>query len=315
MNEGIVRPAPLVTAAITTFRRPHILAGALKSALRQTYRNIEVIVVDDFSQDETEAVVAEAGNGRARYIRHYSNRGLGASRNTALDAASGMYIAYLDDDDEWLPEKVEKQVSVAEGVAPDCAVVYCGGRIAARDGRILSTSLPAFRGPIQDFVASGRLSTIPSTPLFRTDLLRRVGGYDATLPSHLDHDVWMSMALAGLRADYVNEPLVTVGAPTGRRMTSDTEARWKATAMYFKKWRPHLVEWMGEKGAARYETAYFMRVMGAAGRDALRSGRYRNGIGALARVVRRWPARPEAYITGGRAIAGAVYDLRPARRG
>lgn len=105
---------PLVTVIIPTYNRPLLLPRAIQSVRRQTHRNLEILIVDDGSADDIGAVVAAIGDDRIRYIRHETNKGLPAVRNTGIRAARGDYIAFLDDDDEWREHKIEKQLQAME---------------------------------------------------------------------------------------------------------------------------------------------------------------------------------------------------------
>lgn len=103
--------APRVSAIITTHNRAHLLRRAIQSVLAQDYPNLELIVVDDGSTDGTEALVRGYSARGVRYLRHSRNRGLAAAgRNTGIDSANGEYVAFLDDDDMWLPSKITKQM-------------------------------------------------------------------------------------------------------------------------------------------------------------------------------------------------------------
>lgn len=118
MSEPSLPPAarrggePLVSVVVPTHNRPGRLAGALGSVLRQTYRRLEVLVVDDASDQPVDAVVeqAAAGDQRVRLLRLPVNGGAAAARNHGLDAARGDLVAFLDDDDRWLPDKLARQV-------------------------------------------------------------------------------------------------------------------------------------------------------------------------------------------------------------
>jgi glycosyltransferase involved in cell wall biosynthesis len=108
---GQVEP-PLVSVVVPTRDRPELLGRALASLRRQTHSNLEIIVVDDASNEDMAAVIAAAGDRRIRYIRHETNRGGAAARNTGIRASTGQFIAFLDDDDEWEPEKTEVQLKL-----------------------------------------------------------------------------------------------------------------------------------------------------------------------------------------------------------
>jgi glycosyltransferase involved in cell wall biosynthesis len=105
---------PLVSAIIATYKRAGLVPKAIESVRRQTYRNLEIIVVDDESPDNTESVVRAIPDERIRYFRHEKNKGLPAGRNTGIRAAKGEYIAFLDDDDEWRTDKIERQLRLIE---------------------------------------------------------------------------------------------------------------------------------------------------------------------------------------------------------
>ena len=101
-----------VSVIITTYNRAHLVGKAIKSVLNQTFQDFELIVVDDGSTDNTEEVINSFNDTRIRYIRHKINKGGNAARNTGLRNSKGEYIAFLDSDDEWLPEKLERQLEV-----------------------------------------------------------------------------------------------------------------------------------------------------------------------------------------------------------
>lgn len=116
---------PLVSAIIPTYRRAELVPRAIRSVFNQTIKDIEIIVVDDASPDGTETAVRSIGNSSVRYVRHHANRGLPAGRNTGVRAARGKYIAFLDDDDEWLPDKTEKQLRYLLENRLDAVVGMC----------------------------------------------------------------------------------------------------------------------------------------------------------------------------------------------
>lgn len=103
---------PLVSVIIPTFERASLVVRAIRSAQKQTYKNLDIIVVDDASSDNTKEVVTGIDDARVRYIRHESNRGGSAARNTGIRLAVGRYLAFLDDDDEWEPEKTAEQLKL-----------------------------------------------------------------------------------------------------------------------------------------------------------------------------------------------------------
>ena len=101
---------PLISIIIPTYNREYTLLFSIKSVLNQTYKNFELLVVDDGSEDDTESLVKKISDPRVRYIRHKKKLGANSARNTGIMASKGNYIAFNDSDDEWLPEKLMKQV-------------------------------------------------------------------------------------------------------------------------------------------------------------------------------------------------------------
>ncbi|MEZ4547537.1 MAG: glycosyltransferase family A protein [Thermodesulfobacteriota bacterium] len=110
---------PKVSVIIPTHNRADLLKAAIQSVLDQTYTDFELLVCDDASNDHTQDTVAGFSDPRIIYKRYEKNSGVVELRNNAVNSSSGEYIAFLDDDDEWLPEKLEKQVSVLDRSSPE----------------------------------------------------------------------------------------------------------------------------------------------------------------------------------------------------
>lgn len=122
----IVDKAPLISVILTTYNRAAKLERALSSVLHQDYPALELVVVDDGSTDGTSSLMESrrAKSPQVKYVRHLQNRGNAAARNTGVDAASGRYIAFMDDDDEWIdPKKLAKQIRVLGGAGRQLGLV------------------------------------------------------------------------------------------------------------------------------------------------------------------------------------------------
>jgi glycosyltransferase involved in cell wall biosynthesis len=115
---------PLVSIVAPTYNRARLLRRSLNSLLAQTEQRFEIIVVDDASQDDSEAVVREIGDARIRYIRLPENRGPGGARNAGVEGAAADLVAFQDSDDEWLPNKLERQLETLGAAGPATGVVY-----------------------------------------------------------------------------------------------------------------------------------------------------------------------------------------------
>jgi len=128
-----------VSVIIRTYNRGYILSEAIESALTQTHRNIEILVVDDGSTDETMEVMKRFQDKRVRYLRHDRNRGVGAACNTGIAAATGDAVAFLDTDDLWKPEMLERLVSYLFS-HPELGAVFCDVEIMNARGVTPSTT-------------------------------------------------------------------------------------------------------------------------------------------------------------------------------
>lgn len=189
---------PLVSAIIPTYKRSKLVTRAIRSVLNQTVQDIEIIVVDDASPDDTETAVLSVGSSRVRYIRHDNNRGLPASRNTGIHAARGKFIAFLDDDDEWLPEKTTKQLRFLEEYRLDAAVSMC-----LIDGSVpLGHHSPVLLMPddLRKGNKWGSCSLIAKANVIRAIM------FDETLSIGEDWDFYIRLAQA-YRLGCLNEPL------------------------------------------------------------------------------------------------------------
>ncbi len=187
------RAAPLVSAVIPTRDRAGLVGRAVASALAQTYAPLEVIVVDDGSTDDTQAVLAGLADPRLRLYAHDRGRGVSAARNTGLAAARGEYLALLDSDDAWLPEKTARQLAFMRerelAVSQTQEIWMRGGR-RVNPGRVHAKPDGFFFEQ-----ALERCLVSPSTVMFTRRFLDEVGGFDESLPACEDYDLWLRTLL------------------------------------------------------------------------------------------------------------------------
>lgn len=195
---------PRVSVVIPVYNAAAYVAAAVQSALAQTYANMEIIVVDDGSTDDTAVILATYGD-RIRYI-YQDNQERAAARNRGLAEARGEYVAFLDADDLWVPMKLERQVAILDA-RPEVVVAYSQAVVINRAGR------PRLSGYRQQIIGSG-----PSTPAWMRDRLvlsncvpmstsiarlgavRESGGFDPRLRYGEDWDLWLRLAGRGLFA-------------------------------------------------------------------------------------------------------------------
>jgi glycosyltransferase involved in cell wall biosynthesis len=216
-------PAPAISVVIPAYNRAATIRVAIESVLRQTWTDFELIVVDDCSADDTLAEVARVDDPRLRVIESPINRGAASARNAGVEEARAAWVAFQDSDDEWLPTKLEKQMSRLAALGPDQVAAYCGmivlGRKAPPNGAAPkpSDNRPAVRyfPPLDEPVVEGDL-LVPllrknlistQTLIARRDALREMGGFDASMRALEDWDCAIRLAQMGPIA-FVDEPLV-----------------------------------------------------------------------------------------------------------
>ncbi len=187
---------PLVSIIITTCKREmDILERAIKSAVGQTYENKEIIVVNDWPEYGKRIKELLKGYPEIALISNSEQSGACISRNKGIEASKGEYIALIDDDDEWLPEKLEKQVA---DVDDDTVLVYCDIR-AIRDGQELKSdpnrAYP--EGKVLNEILGSNFVGGCSVPILRKRTILESGGFDSTFRSCQDLDLWIRLAKKG----------------------------------------------------------------------------------------------------------------------
>jgi glycosyltransferase involved in cell wall biosynthesis len=195
-----------VSVVIPTHNRRRLLGQAVRSALGQVGVEVEVIVVDDGSSDGTADAVASLGDDRVRVIRHRRPLGVAAARNAGAGAARAAWVALLDDDDLWAPDKLKRQLEAAS--AAEAGWVYAGVVEIDAEGRLLGGGAP----PSPEELVAGlrRRNLMPagsSNVAVRSDLLSASGGFDPRLRHLADWDLWLRLAALGPPA-CVPAPLV-----------------------------------------------------------------------------------------------------------
>jgi len=198
---------PKVSVIIPTHNRSAYLHSAVTSVLNQTYQDFEIIIVNDASSDNTEEVVASFTDSRIKYIRHELSKGDGGARNTGIINAAGEFIGFLDDDDQWLPQKLELQVDLLQNSPPYVGGVYTGHfDISGVDGKITNVSYPMRRGNLSQY-ALIESCIITSCVLLRRECFEKIGLFDETIPYCNDRDMWVRIAQA-FQFDFIKKPLV-----------------------------------------------------------------------------------------------------------
>ena len=196
--------APLVSVIIPTYNRADLVRQAVASVEAQTFRDFEIVAVDDGGTDGTYEVLAS--RRELRVLRHPHRRGVSAARNTGIAAARGEWLAFLDSDDLWLPEKLARQILLLEG-PPELRLCQTDETWVRRGVRV---NKPAAFGKVAGriFLPSlARCMISPSAVMLHRRLFDDHGGFDATLPAAEDYDLWLRLTWR-YEVGLVDEPLV-----------------------------------------------------------------------------------------------------------
>lgn len=209
MNE-IKRQRPLISIIIPTYKNRGGLYRSIQSALNQTYTNIEVIVVDDNSPESEERSATEnimeefLGNPKVIYLKHEENKNGAAARNTGIKVARGQYIAFLDDDDEWLPSKLDLQEEfMHHNKQYDC--VYCLAYINNRE-----EYTKCYEGNATMPMLMNRTKMFTPCLVFQAASLKAIGGFDESFRRHQDYELLTKFFSHDFQIGCLRERLVVI---------------------------------------------------------------------------------------------------------
>jgi glycosyltransferase involved in cell wall biosynthesis len=274
----------VVSVIVPTYNRAETLPRAIDSVFQQTHMELELVVVDDGSTDETPSVVREYDDDRLRYLRHEENKNASVARNTGLEAATGEYVAFLDSDDEWHPEKLSRQLEAMKAAPTDCAGNYCGVEI--RRGSKLTKVLgdvfdndATYSG--QEAVVTGLLTLsglmhAGSTLLVRRSVADEIGGFDERFDRHQDIEFTIRVAQVG-PIHHLDETLVTLHSSAGPSPDDVADAK----ARLFEKFGDEIKRLEAQGHPIRRNHDFVQA------RHYIREGQFRRG---LSRLVGSWPS-------------------------
>lgn len=232
----MVRPMPTVSVIIPTYNREQLLGRAIQSVLAQTYQDFELIIVDDGSTDNTERLVKSFNSEKIRYIWHRENKGTSAARNTGIQSAKGDYIALQDSDDEWLPDKLEKQMRAFATAPPEVGIVYSGFHMIITNKRKYkpSPSITPKDGDIFSSILKGEYLVSPQTTVVKRECFERAGMFDEALSSIEDWELFLRFS-KHYQFKYINEPLVLY-YPQPDSMSRNKSATIKVYKLILKRY-------------------------------------------------------------------------------
>ena len=244
----------MISIIIPTYNRATFLARAVKSIINQTYQDVEIIIIDDGSQDDTDIVVEQLiekfSKFKIQYLKNEKNRGAQHSRNKGINNAKGEWIAFLDSDDEWLPKKLEKCIDLAK--KENLSVVHSEGYIDYNDGSpLVKRNVRKLKGFIYSDILKNAGPMFPSL-LVRKKCFEKIGYLDESIVAHQEWETSIRLAKY-YDFGFINEPLF-IWHQDGHDSISTNE--FKNCLGYQQIIEKHKVEITKERGEKALENHY-----------------------------------------------------------
>lgn len=286
----------LVSVIIPTYNRSRSLPRAVESARSQTHSDIEIVVVDDHSAKPASETLADSGVQADGIVqRHDENQGGNAARKTGIELATGDYLAFLDDDDEWRDTKIERQLQHAQRTGR--SVVYTGVEQVA-NGSTIAKKTPDVVGDITEELFEGHFIGTFSTLFMERGLVGSVGYPDVALPSWHDWDYYIRLSHAA-EFGAVPEPLVRRHSEGQQRISDNYTAKRETTAPRFLE--KHRAEALDRGKLQQFQAS----VEGELGWSAIANKEYRHARRHFINSFSQHPSRrlivPLALTAGGAA--------------
>jgi glycosyltransferase involved in cell wall biosynthesis len=198
---------PVFSVIIPTFNRAHVLKRSIDSVLKQSYQNFELIIVDDHSTDDTQELIKNYQDQLTSFQTSGDiNQGVSKARNLGIKNARGKYIAFLDSDDEWLPEKLKLQYDYFQN-HPHIRIVH-GEEVWVRNGKRVNPKKIHQKGGGHQFHRCLELCLIsPSTVVLEKGLLHQMGGFREDFIVCEDYDLWLKIT-AENEVGFIQDPLI-----------------------------------------------------------------------------------------------------------
>lgn len=227
-----------VSVILPTKNRIDLLKIAIKSIVSQTYQPYEIIIIDDGSDgDDILDLIEEINEPKIKLLRHKLSKGANYSRNIGIKNSTGEYIAFLDDDDYWLPQKLEKQIEIFK--KKDVGAVYCGFDYydVITGEKKISNRLNYASGNIFEKLLVEDITAGTPTYLIRRDCFEKSGYFDEELPARQDWDMWIRIA-QHYHIGCVPEVLVYAGEHPGKRISiRNYKKQIEANRLVYEKYK------------------------------------------------------------------------------
>lgn len=237
----------MISVVIPTHNRCDLVGRSIDSVLHQTYNDIEVIVVSDGSTDDTDVVVSKYENSdhRVKYVSYTPAKGGNYARNLGISHSTGEYVAFLDDDDTWFPEKLEKQLKVMEE-NPLVGLVYTGCHVIYVNEKVEYRSIPQKSGDLLHDLLLDNVVGSTSTVLVRKTIFEQSGVFDEKLGALQDYDLWIRIAKYA-QIGVVSEELINYFNYRGGKQVSALTSKYEAAFDYINSKYKNEIAGLSEK--------------------------------------------------------------------
>ncbi|MCK4852295.1 MAG: glycosyltransferase [Candidatus Omnitrophica bacterium] len=291
---------PEVSVIIPTYNRAHVVGRAIESVLNQTYREFEIIVVDDGSTDNTKELIEDKYGKQVNYVRQ-PRKGAPAARNLGFRISRGKFVNFLDSDDYFLPENLEKKVRVLER-NPAAGWVYSDSYYTDEERNFFrrSHSLRKMRKKIETrddvfdimFRRGGLTNT--NTVMMRRECMEKTGGFDERLTVYQDVEFFLRVA-RHFKAKYIHEPLcVRVRGPFS--ITSDRKNYYHGASLFIDKITREFPVEVRELKWLRKCRRWRADICNYSGLEYLENRKKRKARGEFLRSIRTYPLQGRVYL-------------------
>ena len=257
----------MISVVIPTHNRSDLLKRAVNSVRKQTIRDLEIIIVSDGSTDDTDQVVETLmkQDDRIEYIAYEKALGANTARNKGIEAAQNDYIAFLDDDDEWYPEKLAEQLAVFQ-TDDTIGLVYTGTNLIYVHEEMSYENVPNESGDLSHKILFKNIIGTTSTVMVKKMILKQSGYFDTDLGALQDYDLWIRICQL-TAIGVVDKPCIGYYNYTGKKQISQQTSKYIEAIEYIEKKHSDLFSKLSEKETRVRKSNFYMLLANKAMRN------------------------------------------------
>lgn len=262
-----------IAVIIPAYNRIHLLKRAIDSVFSQNLIPDELLVVDDASIQSLKPILYELYSDKKcfKVIRNKNNIGVAAARNIGLDNTKSNYIAFLDSDDYWTPDKLQTQLALIQN-KPETGLVYCDQYIIKATGQHIQSGKQLHESNLWEYLINGWTAPNTSTIFIKREVLEMLGRFDEYLSGCEDHDLWMRIALAGVKVRVIDRPMSFFAINAEKRSSYNYELRINGVMKFLLKWKEQISRLEGKRKYYQFRSDYIFKTMLPIAAHAIRNG-------------------------------------------